>query len=200
MGFNFEEYAKKTTAIISTMNEAIMDIGDKVTNQVGRNVDELLVIVELIKNDNKLLKNELNETKEKLNEVEKISFKLESISYVLRNDNEGKLDSLKKRCKLKASQFVGDDKTGAKYILFYGYYLNAIQGLVKQCAGNVPRLDCISISNYDMVCKVAENWFPTDYIINKRLKYLISMQDKNKLNAAQSKSLDEYLEMTQGGM
>lgn len=199
MGFNFEEYAKQNTLMLNNMNKMILDIEDKAVNQVGKEIDKLKSVVEILANDNKLTKNELDTVKNDLSEQKEINKKITKMTYVLKNDTDGKLIKLKNKCKSRIKLLVGKDKSGYKYILFYNCYISSIYGTIKKALGNVNTIGDISIDSFDTAIGIATVWQPDDYTINKRVKELLSMRDKNKLSVAQEKSLDEYLEEKLGG-
>ena len=194
MGFNIEEYAKQNTLMLANMNNMIVEIEDKAVNQVGLEVDKLKETVKLLENDYKLSKIELSDMKEKLTSTEEILSTVKTMTYVLKNDTEGKMKKLKVRCHNRIKLLVGKDKGGYKYILFYNCYISSIYSTIKRALGNVNTIGDIDIGSFDTAMGIANVWQPDDYIINKRIKELLSLQDKNKLSVAQEKSLNEYLE------
>jgi len=124
---------------------------------------------------------------------------LKTIVNVLRNDNTGKLEEYKRNCMLKIKNLLRNDKTGAEYILFNDCYRCWIYADIHHTL-NVPKADCINIDDYELALGLIKKWRPTTWQKNKKIQEYIKLQEKGKLNLAKSKSLDEYLEKTQGGI
>ena len=124
---------------------------------------------------------------------------LKTITNVLRNDNTGKLEDYKHKCQIKVKNLLGNDKTKAEYILFNDCYRCWIYADIHHTL-NVPRADCINVDDYNLAVDLIKKWRPSQWQKDSKIQEYIRLQEKDKLGFAKSKSLDEYLGNSKGGI
>lgn len=197
----------ENTNVISIENlsmEELDVLNSRILNtKVNRLSENLLGFgkeIEIIRIEQEDLKNKLKATSDVLEETKKNYKDLKEATYVLSTD-DGKQKELTKLIQKLTFQVTGGKNT-IKDILFHRALVNACY---KQLY-NVFQINTykrIKIDEFDISLKTIQKWFYNKQnikkVISSKLGEYIALQDKNQLATDKSKSLDLYLEETEGG-
>ena len=169
---------------MKAFQKVLKDNNESLKKEILENIND-----KLIKNDrgnkNTLIKIE-KEIKETKNDVVNLKDKTEVIEWEKHLMKELQ-DTVRKRC----HKLTGSKHT-ATYKLFYGTYSSSCNKHIKTIF-NVNSVGKIKVDDITTALHAVRNWYPTQKIVDNRLRILVKEQENSHLSKEKSKMLDDYL-------
>ena len=169
---------------MKAFQKVLKDNNESLKKEILENIND-----KLIKNDrgnkNTLIQIE-KEIKETKNDVVDLKDKTEVIEWEKHLMKELQ-DTVRKRC----HKLTGSKHT-ATYKLFYGAYSSSCNKHIKTIF-NVNSVGKIKVDDITTALHAVRNWYPTQKIVDNRLRILVKEQENSHLSKEKSKMLDDYL-------
>jgi hypothetical protein len=209
MGFNIEEYAKKTNSVISSMNEMVVEIGEKVVNQVGKDVSDMKKEIQLLINNDKLRENELQVLKGVIEDtgtkIGVIEEKVDGFDILSHPKYRVEFNALKKAVHSRILFLFNNDKSNCEYILFKPFYSSWLYSDLNDTVG-AGSSACLYMGDnqekYRAYLVCIKEWRPSKYNIEQACKDYMKKYNKKKngLTGEKRFAWEEYLKKTNGGL
>lgn len=159
-------------------------------------IEEIRANQELLITKSERHDDSINNLESSQTEVKEKVEHLEDFNFVLRNYPKEKRE-LSKIVKDMVKKYTG--KSGSvEYVLFYRTFIKNCYKKITDALSVDSSLQ-IRIDDIKIAYSIAKKWYPERFYINKKILEYQQKQYENRLNIEKSKSLELFLEKTNGG-